>query len=67
MGTNPAKRRRNAATCDTAVLQRFVDAVLKVEPMATGEAVGIQKAGETVVSYGAYGVDDSSKVVVAKP
>jgi hopanoid biosynthesis associated RND transporter like protein HpnN len=35
---------------NTEVLQRFVDAVLKVEPMATGEAVGIQKAGETVVS-----------------
>ena len=34
---------------NTEVLQRFVDAVLKVEPMATGEAVGIQKAGETVV------------------
>ncbi len=31
------------------VLRRFVDAVLKVEPTATGEAVGIQKAGETVV------------------
>ena len=35
---------------NTEVLQRFVDAVLKVEPMATGEAIGIQKAGETVVS-----------------
>ena len=34
---------------NTEVLQRFVDAVLKVEPTATGEAVGIQKAGETVV------------------
>ena len=34
---------------DTKVLTRFVDAVLKVEPTATGEAVGIQKAGETVV------------------
>ena len=34
---------------DTEVLHRFVDAVLKVEPTATGEAVGIQKAGETVV------------------
>ena len=31
------------------VLRRFVDAVLKVEPMATGEAIGIEKAGETVV------------------
>ena len=35
---------------DNEVLSRFVDAVLKVEPAATGEAVGIQKAGETVVS-----------------
>ena len=34
---------------DTEILTRFVDAVLKVEPTATGEAVGIQKAGETVV------------------
>jgi hypothetical protein len=34
---------------NNAVLRRFVDAVLKVEPTATGEAVGIQKAGETVV------------------
>ena len=34
---------------DTEVLTRFVDAVLKVEPTATGEAVGIQRAGETVV------------------
>ena len=34
---------------DTQVLSRFVDAVLKVEPTASGEAVGIQKAGETVV------------------
>jgi hypothetical protein len=35
-----------------------------------GAAVEILRgvaAGETVVSYGAYGVDDSSKVVVAKP
>jgi len=31
------------------VLRHFVKAVLKVEPAATGEAVGIQKAGETVV------------------
>jgi hypothetical protein len=42
METNPAKRRCNAATCDTAVLQRFVDAVLKVEPVP-------EKEGETVV------------------
>ena len=34
---------------DNAVLRRFVKAVLKVAPTATGEAVGIQKAGETVV------------------
>ncbi len=34
---------------NTEVLQRFVDAVLKAEPTASGEAVGIQKAGETVV------------------
>jgi RND family efflux transporter MFP subunit len=36
----------------------------------TGSVVEILRgvaAGETVVSYGAYGVDDSSKVVVAKP
>ncbi len=31
------------------VLRRFVDAVLKVAATATGEAVGIQMAGETVV------------------
>ncbi len=30
-------------------MQQFVDAVLKVEPTATGAAVGIVKAGETVV------------------
>jgi uncharacterized protein len=34
---------------DNAVLRRFVQAVLTVAPTATGEAVGIQKAGETVV------------------
>ncbi|MGB9166794.1 MAG: MMPL family transporter, partial [Rhodomicrobium sp.] len=39
----------NGNANDTKVLTRFVDAVLKVEPTATGEAVGIQKAGETVV------------------
>ena len=36
----------------------------------TGALVEILRgvaAGETVISYGAYGVDDSSKVVVAKP
>lgn len=33
----------------STVLQRFVDAVLQVEPTATGAAVGIVKAGETVV------------------
>jgi predicted RND superfamily exporter protein len=36
-------------TNNNEVLRRFVDAVLKVAPTATGEAVGIQKAGETVV------------------
>jgi uncharacterized protein len=34
---------------DNAVLRRFVDAVVKVAPTATGEAVGILRAGETVV------------------
>jgi uncharacterized protein len=34
---------------DNAVLRRFVDAVTKVAPTATGEAVGILRAGETVV------------------
>ena len=33
----------------SSVLQRFVDAVLRVEPAATGAAVGIVKAGQTVV------------------
>jgi hypothetical protein len=35
-------------TCDAEVLQRFVDAVLNVEK-GIGGAVGIEKAGETVV------------------
>ncbi len=35
---------------DNAVLRRFVEAVLAVAPEATGEALGIQKAGETIVS-----------------
>ncbi len=34
---------------NTEVLRRFVDAVLQAAPTATGEAVGIQKAAETVV------------------
>lgn len=34
---------------DTAVLRRFVDAVLSVAPNATGEAVGIEKGGETII------------------
>jgi len=33
----------------TSVLRRFVDAVLKVEPTATGSAVGVAEAGQTVV------------------
>jgi len=36
----------------------------------TGTSVEIVKgiaAGETVVTYGAYGVDDGAKVVAAKP
>ena len=33
----------------TAVLRQFVDAVLKAEPTATGAAVGIVKAGDTVI------------------
>jgi uncharacterized protein len=35
---------------NNAVLKRFVNAVLAVAPEATGEALGIQKAGETIVS-----------------
>ncbi len=34
---------------DFEVLRGFAGAVLKVAPTATGEAIGIQKAGETVV------------------
>ncbi|HXW22016.1 MAG TPA: MMPL family transporter [Rhodomicrobium sp.] len=33
----------------TIVLRRFVDAVLKIEPTATGSAVGVAEAGQTVV------------------
>jgi uncharacterized protein len=35
---------------DNAILRRFVDAVAAVAPQATGEAIGIQKAGETIVN-----------------
>lgn len=34
---------------DNKVLRTFVDAVTKVAPDATGEAIGIQKAGDTIV------------------
>jgi predicted RND superfamily exporter protein len=34
---------------DNEVLKRFVDAVVKVAPDATGEAVSIQKAGDAIV------------------
>jgi hopanoid biosynthesis associated RND transporter like protein HpnN len=34
---------------DNKVLRSFVDAVTKVAPEATGEAIGIQKAGDTIV------------------
>jgi uncharacterized protein len=34
---------------DNRVLRHFVEAVTKVAPDATGEAIGIQKAGETIV------------------
>ncbi len=35
---------------DNAILRRFVDAVVAVAPEATGEALGIQRAGETIVN-----------------
>ncbi len=34
---------------DNGVLRHFVEAVTAVAPTATGEAIGIQKAGETIV------------------
>ncbi len=34
---------------DNGVLRQFVEAVMKVAPDATGEAVGIEKAGDTIV------------------
>jgi predicted RND superfamily exporter protein len=35
---------------DNAVLRHFVEAVTAVAPYATGEAIGIQKAGDTIVN-----------------
>ena len=35
---------------DNAVLRNFVEAVTAVAPEATGEAIGIQKAGDTIVN-----------------
>ena len=35
---------------DNAVLRHFVEAVTAVAPNATGEAIGIQKAGDTIVN-----------------
>ncbi len=35
---------------DNAVLRHFVEAVTAVAPDATGEAIGIQKAGDTIVN-----------------
>ena len=35
---------------DNAVLENFVDAVTKIAPNATGQAVGIVEAGKTIVS-----------------
>ncbi|MFZ1108240.1 MAG: MMPL family transporter [Rhodomicrobium sp.] len=35
---------------DNPVLRRFVEAVATIAPLATGEALGIQKAGDTIVS-----------------